>query len=76
MSNKYRITANLDYVQGFLKNGYKEMILNENEYKKFVNLSLEEQVKWLEDEGDVEITDYSLEDYGNIEKTTLEITEI
>ena len=67
MNKKYRITANLDYVQGFLKNGYKEMILNEDEYKKFVNLSLEEQVKWLENKGDFEITDYS---------RTLQIDEI
>lgn len=76
MNKKYRITANLDYVQGFLKNGYKEMILNEDEYKKFVNLSLEEQVKWLENKGDFEITDYSIEDYGDIDSRTLQIDEI
>ena len=76
MNKQYRITANLDYVTGFLKNGYKEMILNEDKYKKFVNLSLEEQVKWLEDEGDVEITDYSLENYGDIVSSSLQIDEI
>ena len=76
MSKQYKVIAKLDYVIGYLRCGNIEMILDEDEYKKFISLSLKEQIEWLENEGDVEITDYSIEDYGDIQEKTLTIEEI
>ena len=62
----YTIYGDLDYVQGFLRCGHLEMKLNDEDFEKFKSLSLKEQKEWLCDEGQVEVDNYSIEDYGSI----------
>jgi len=57
-----KIICNCEYVQGFLRNGHIELILNDEEYKEFKSLSLEEQFEWIR-EGNLIIDSYRVEDY-------------
>jgi len=57
-----KIICNCEYVQGFLRNGHIELILNDEEYKEFKSLSLEEQFEWIRDENLI-IDSYRVEDY-------------
>lgn len=57
-----KIICNCEYVQGFLRNGHIELILNDEEYKEFKSLSLEEQFEWIRD-GNLIIDSYRVEDY-------------
>lgn len=74
MAQQYIVRGDLDYVRGYLRYGIKEMILNEEEYEEFSKMTREEQMEWLDDEGEVEILDYSLEDYGDV--TSVEVKEV
>ena len=62
----HTIYGDLDYIDGYLKYGHLEMELNDEDFEKFKSLSLEEQKEWLLNEGQVEVDNYSIEDYGNI----------
>lgn len=59
---KFRVTQDLDYVNGFLRYGHKEGI---------VEVESEDKLKEMIDSGkifnymDVEIDDYSIEDYDD-----------
>jgi len=57
-----KIICNCEYVQGFLRNGHIKLILNDEEYKEFKSLSLEEQFEWIR-EGNLIIDSYRVEDY-------------
>ena len=62
----HTICGDLDYINGYLIYGHLEMELNDEDFEKFKSLSLKEQKEWLLDEGQVEVDNYSSEDYGNI----------
>ena len=57
-----KIIWHCKYIQGYLRNGHIELILNDEEYKKFKSLSLEEQTKWI-GEGNFIIDSYRIEDF-------------
>lgn len=57
-----RITLNCDYVQGYLRDGYYNLELSEEDYEKFKSLSKEEQIDWIKDCGDFIVTSYRVED--------------
>lgn len=62
----HTICGELEYVQGFLRDGHFEMELNDEDFEKFKSLSLKKQKEWLEDEGCLEIDSYRIEDIGSI----------
>lgn len=62
----HTICGELEYVQGFLRDGHFEMELNDEDFEKFKSLSLKEQKEWLEDEGCLKIDSYRIEDRGSI----------
>lgn len=61
-----KVTGYVDYVSGFLRTGYFELDLNEEELKEFKQLSEEEQKEYLRDNGVLIVYDYSIEDIGDI----------
>lgn len=62
----HTIYGDLDYVQGYLREGHLEMELNDKDFEKFKSLSLKEQEEWLKDEGYTVIDDYAVDDMGDI----------
>ena len=62
----HTICGELEYVQGFLRDGHFEMELNDEDFEKFKSLSLKEQKEWLWDEGRVNVDDFSVDDIGSI----------
>jgi hypothetical protein len=53
------IVGQLDYMQGHLRYGHIECTISEEEYEKsFKNLSKEEQIEYLEDNGVVVCDDF------------------
>lgn len=51
---------------GYLRYGKILLELTDEEYEKFCNLSESEQEEWLREDGDFELTDYELNDKGDI----------
>ncbi len=62
----HTIYGALEYVQGYLREGYLEMELNDEDFEKFKSLSLKEQEEWLKDEGYTVLDDYIIDDIGDI----------
>lgn len=62
----HTIYGDLDYVQGYLREGHLEMELNDKDFEKFKSLSLKEQEEWLKDEGYTVLDDYIIDDMGDI----------
>ena len=61
------IIANVDYISGHLRSGHFELNLSNEGYEKFQNMSKEEQLNYIEDNGDLLIDDFSINDYGDLE---------
>ena len=51
---------------GYLRYGRISLELDDEEYEKFCNLSESEQEEWLRESGIFEVTDYELNDKGDI----------
>lgn len=66
---KILVTANLDYVSGYLRYGHVELGFDREEWE---SLTTEEQIEMLESEGEVVIDDFSLEDRGAIVSINVE----
>lgn len=60
------ICGDLDYVQGHLRYGHLEMELNDEDFEKFKSLSLKEQKEYLNDNGNLIVDDYEVDDWGSI----------
>lgn len=60
------IVADVDYVCGHLRYGHYELNLNEEDYNKYKNLSEEDKISWIEEEGEFIIDDYEVDDIGTI----------
>ena len=71
---KYEITADVDYISGHIRYGHLALTLDESELKLFKALSDEDQLDYLDSQGDLIIDEYEVDDFGQLEK--MEITEI
>ena len=65
MTKMLRITQDLNYVQGYLRYGHKEL---EIEQEKWDWMSEEERREYFNDCASVVVDDYEVEDYG-VDKT-------
>ena len=61
-----KIIADVDYVTGHLRDGHWELELDDEDYNKYKNLSEEDKISWIEDDGDFIIDDYRTYDIGTI----------
>lgn len=75
MVKKYVLRANLDYVDGHLRCGYRELELTKKQLKEFEGLSSEDQRRWLQDGGETIVTDYEINGYGGLDIDSLTVTE-
>lgn len=70
MAKKLLVQANLDYIQGHLRYGHKELEVDAEEWNK---LDEEERKQLIDDQGDFILDDYELEDHGDI--TDIKVSE-
>ena len=61
-----KIIADVDYVTGHLRSGHWELELDDEDYNRYKNLSEEDRMSWIEDDGDFIIDDYRIYDIGTI----------
>ena len=61
-----KIIADVDYVTGHLRYGHWELELTDEEYNEYKNLSEEDKISWIEEEGEFIIDDYEVDDIGTI----------
>jgi len=61
-----KIIADVDYVTGHLRSGHWELELDDEDYNGYKNLSEEDRISWIEDDGDFIIDDYRIYDVGTI----------
>ena len=61
-----KIIADVDYVTGHLRDGHWKLELNDEDYNKYKNLSEEDKISWIEDDGDFIVDDYRIYDIGTI----------
>lgn len=62
----HTICGELDYVQGYLRYGYLEMELNDEDFEKFKSMPEEEQKAYLNDNGNLIVDSYEVDDWGDI----------
>ena len=68
------ITANCDWIVRHTRFGHWELNLTDAEYEDFNNLSEDEQLQYLKDEGSLIIDDYYIDDYE--EPTNIQIHDV
>jgi len=61
-----KIIADVDYVTGHLRYGHWELELNDEDYRGYKNLSEEDKIAWIEEDGNFIIDDYRIDDIGTI----------
>lgn len=61
-----KIVADVDYVTGHLRAGHWELELDNEDYDEYKNLSEEDKISWIEEDGDFIIDDYRIYDIGII----------
>ena len=66
------ITAQVDYVNGYLKYGHWELSLEDKELEEFKNSSKEDQESWLMNNGSFVVDDYKINDYGDLHEIKIE----
>lgn len=69
-----KLTADVEYVDGYLKYGHKELVLSDRDYETFKTLPDNEKEEWLK-EGDLIVDDYEINDWGCIELYTLNVED-
>lgn len=70
MDKKYKITAELEYVAGYLRHGHLEVYLTEEENTHFNSLSKKEKQEFIENHGTIVIDDFRVEHRGKITNIT------
>ena len=60
------IIADVDYVTGHLRYGHWELKLTDEDYKKYKNLSEEDKISWIEEDGEFIVDNYRIDDIGTI----------
>lgn len=58
------VYAECDYVQGYLRGGNVSVALTQDELDQFNSLDPEEQQKYISDCGELEVTDWRVEDWS------------
>lgn len=76
MEKEYILRANLDYVDGHLRYGYREMTLTKEQLEVFEKLPEEKQIEWLRDGGVTIVTDYEVNGYGGLDLESLSVEEV
>ena len=66
------ITAQVDYVNGYLRYGHWELSLEDKELEEFRNSSKEDQESWLIDNGSFVVDDYAINNYGDLQEIKIE----
>lgn len=66
------ITAEVDYVIGYLRYGHWELSLEGKELEEFKNSSKEDQESYLKDNGSFVLDDYEINDYGDLQEIKIE----
>lgn len=61
-----KIIADVDYVTGHLRDGHWKLELDDEDYNKYKNLSEEDKISWIEEDGDFIVDDYRIYDIGTI----------
>lgn len=61
-----KIIADVDYVTGHLRYGHWELELSDKDYNEYKNLSEEDKIFWIEDNGNFIVDDYEIDDIGTI----------
>ena len=62
----HTIYGDLDYVQGHLRYGYLELHLDDEAFEEFKSMSEEEQKAYLNDNGNLIVDSYEVDDWGDI----------
>lgn len=60
------IIANVDYIYGYLRYGHYELKLDDEESNYYKKLSEKEKMEYIEDNGELVVDDYRVEDVGTI----------
>lgn len=60
------IIADVEYVCGHLRYGHWKLELSDEDYKKYKNLSEEDKISWIEEDGKFIVDDYRIYDIGTI----------
>ena len=60
------ITANIDYIIGYIRYGHYEVEIPDEEVEDFKKLSQEEKNEYIKNNGDLLIDDYCINDCGDI----------
>ena len=63
---KNLVTANLEYVAGYLTYGHFEAELSDEELEEFKKMSEEDQREYIYDNGHIIVDDYDVNDYGEM----------
>lgn len=74
---KFKINVDVDYVDGYLRYGHKEMIIEANnleEAKRY--LDSEENKEFFEEASDLIVDDYEVNDYGDLDYSNARIKEV
>lgn len=71
-----RIICPVEYVMGHLRNGHYELVLNDEEFEKFTQMSDEEKERYIDDNGDLEVDDWRIDDVGPLELCNLGIVDV
>lgn len=61
-----KLYGEIAFVEGYLKAGYYYLELTDSELEEFKELTEEEQIKFIEDNGDIEIEDFEIEALGEV----------
>lgn len=61
-----KIIADVDYVTGHLRYGHYKLNLSDREYEEYKNLSEEDKISWIEDDGEFIVDDCEIDDIGTI----------
>lgn len=67
-----KVILNCTYVEGYLRGGHLELELNESNEKEFSSLTKEEQLEYIQSEGDMVIDSYRVEDYETYDNFEIE----
>ncbi len=74
---KFLVKVPLDYISGYLRYGHYEVKMEAEsleDLKKYINS--EDGEEYIKDFGFIEVDDYELSDYGNLDLSDVTIEEI
>ena len=66
------ITAEVDYVNGYLRYGHWELSFEGKKLEEFLSSSKKDQESWLTENGSFVLDDYEVNDYGDLQEIKIE----